>query len=218
MRILFLSLVGTFPFEAAGPQNVAYHLVRELKDKDLNIDFAFGIARRHFKSTSYTQFCSEMSKRVNLIPIVKDNPRSVEVNRLEFWRQAIRLATEVGRNKPAYDAIHFNSLPNTRELLVPVLSKLRKIPTIYNLHGWLTYETRVLRNSYWSANVYNFVTYKLLCKSFSTVVCNSNYLKQKGILDGINSANIKVIPNGVDIARFQSEKEYTLKVRQNCFL
>lgn len=72
-RIAIVSLGGTYPFRIGGPSLVAYHLVRQMDQKGIRVDFVFGISGddyRHRDAKSSFAF----SNNVKLIPIVK-NPK-----------------------------------------------------------------------------------------------------------------------------------------------
>ena len=85
LKILFISLGGTYPFRIGGPPVVAYNLIKEFDRKELEVDFVFGISKEDLSKTSDLSKFFKVSENINLIPIVK-NERSPTLykNYLDF--------------------------------------------------------------------------------------------------------------------------------------
>jgi glycosyltransferase involved in cell wall biosynthesis len=195
-----------------GPSVVAYNLIREFNKKGVQVDFVFGISKEHLSKTSNLSNLFGFSDNINLIPIVK-NERSPESYKTspdsKFLKDISTLSRKINKE---FDLIHFHSFPRTRDIFVPFLARLKNIPTICREGGWITYETFTEKRDDSRALVYyDYFTFMFLKRFFTKVVCNSFYLKQKLVSDGLFKAEkIEVIPNGVDNEKFRNAKEINL--------
>lgn len=205
MKILFLSLGGTYPFRIGGPSIVAYNLVREFDKKGIEVHFVFGISRNQLNRIYNVSNPLGFTENVKLIPIVK-NERSPDSYKTsvdsKFLGDIHRLSKNLNQD---FDLIHFHWIPNTRDIFVPLLSSLKNIPTIYYEAGWINYETFAEKKAGSSLLIYyNYFTFMLLRHLYKKVVCNSNYLKNRLVSDRIfEEEKIDVIPNGIDNERFR---------------
>lgn len=212
LKILFLSLGGTYPFRIGGPSVVAYNLVREFDKKGVEVDFVFGISRVHLSRTSNLSNLFGFSENISLIPIVK-NERSQDSYKSSLDFKFLKDVNALNKRlKNEFDLIHFQWIPSTRDIFIPFLSWIRTIPTIFRGAGWITYETFVKRKDVARTLVYyDYFTFKFLKRFFTKIVCNSLYLKRKLVSDGLFRAEkIEVIPNGVNIEQFSRARKVSL--------
>lgn len=207
LKILFIALGGTYPFRIGGPSVVAYNLVKQFDRKGLEVVFFFGISKEHLRKASDLYKSFDFSKNVNLIPIVKNERLSTSYETCLDVRFLKDIVTLVRKVNDKIDLIHFHHIPNTRDILVPFLAWFKKVPSVYRSGGWITNEAL---NKVDQSIYYDFFTYKLLNRFFTKIVCNSLYLKQKTILDGVKEEKIEVIPNGVNVEKFRNARRIDL--------
>jgi glycosyltransferase involved in cell wall biosynthesis len=181
---------------------VAYNLARQFDEKGLEIDFIFGISKKHFVD-AYQEFSTCFSGNVRLIPIVK-NPRSERSYRASLDSEFI-ISTKrvVGAVLDHPDVIQLVSPPSSNDFAIPLLAWLEGVPSVVRLPGWLAFEAKSNRNL---STYQSYLFYRATRPFFTKVVCNSDYLKNKTILEGVNPERIEVIPNGVDYLRFRNAK------------
>jgi glycosyltransferase involved in cell wall biosynthesis len=198
---MFLSLGGIFPLRYGGPPVVAYNLVKEFDRKGLEVDLVFGISKKHSGEKKLPDILG-FSKNVNLIPVIKNrrSPTSYETPfGQEFLRDTLRLARRLNNR---LDLIHFCHIPSSKDFLIPVAASLKKIPTVINMHGLLTYELCIKKDR----SVYpDDFSFKFFEKQFAKIVCNSNFMKRSiRTIFRVKSEKIEVIPNGVSLQNFRS--------------
>jgi glycosyltransferase involved in cell wall biosynthesis len=196
-----------------GPSVVAYNLVREFDKKDVEVDFAFGISRQQLNQNDSMSEILGFSENVNLIPIVKSerSPRSYKTSfDFRFLEDLYMLSRRVN---DGFDLVHFNGTPNTRDVFVPFLSRLRAIPTIFREGGWINYETfSETKNESRFLTYYDYFTFMLLRHFFTRIVCNSSDLKQKLVQAGFfKREKVEEIPNGIDTGRFKNAEKMELE-------
>jgi len=198
---MFLSLGGIFPLRYGGPPVVAYNLINEFDKKGLEVDLVFGISETHSIEKNLHDILG-FSKNVNLIPVIKNRRSPTSYNTpfgQEFLMDTIILMKKLNNR---LDLIHFNHIPSSSDLLLPIVAWLKRIPTVVNIHGLLTYELRIQRD----LSVYpDIFLLKLFKKRFTKIVFNSEFMKRSNrtIFD-IKPEQIEVLPNGINLRSFQS--------------
>jgi glycosyltransferase involved in cell wall biosynthesis len=208
LKILFSALGGIYPFVIGGPQVVAYNLVKQFDRKGIDVDFVFGISKEQFKKVPDMNTFLELSENVKLTPLIKNQwlPSSYNMPPdLKFISDSLKLTRKINND---VDIIHFHYVPDTKDLLLLFLSRLKKIPCIYRSAGWLTYEAYTKANN--RSIYFDYFSYRFLSRYFDGIATNSSYLKRKIMLEGINEERIEPIPNGVDVARFKNAKKIFL--------
>lgn len=199
LKIVFVSLGGTYPFRIGGPSVVTFNLVEQFDRKGLEVDFVFGISKKDFID-NYQNLSAHFSRHVNLIPIVK-NQRSEGSYRASFDSQFLVSARRIMRtlvDRP--DVIQFPSPPSSNDALLPLLARLRGVPSVVRLAGWPLYEAKY-RGDLSSYESYFF--YRLTRSFFTKVVCASSFMRDRSMRDGIDAKKIQVIPNGIDLNAFR---------------
>jgi len=209
LKIFFLSLGGTYPFRIGGPSVIAYNLIREFDKKGIKVDFAFGISREHLRKNFHLYNLFGFSKNIQLIPIIKNerSPTSYKTPKDCIFFKDVNILSKKVEKK--YDLIHFQNIPNTKDIFIPFLAWIKRIPSVYRASGWLTYEA-LNKVPGKHGLYYDFFTYKILNKFFTKIVCNSFFLKQKTIIDGIREEKIEIIPNGVNVEKFRNARRIKL--------
>jgi glycosyltransferase involved in cell wall biosynthesis len=181
---------------------VAYNLARQFDMKGLEIDFVFGISKKDFLD-SYDEFSTRFSGNVRLIPIVK-NRRSDRSYRASFDSEFI-IDTKriIGRVLERPDVIQLVSPPSSNDFVIPPLAWLERVPSVVRVPGWFAFGVQLGR----SLSAYQSYIFYIATRPFFTkVVCNSHFVKNKTLLEGINPERIEVIPNGIDYVRFSNAK------------
>jgi glycosyltransferase involved in cell wall biosynthesis len=192
------SLGGTYPFRIGGPSVVAYNLARQFDRKGIQISFVFGISKKDFPD-AYQELSARFSRNVGLIPIVK-NPRSERSYKASFDSEFIlntRRVTSTVADHP--DVIQFASPPSSSDALLPLLARLKRIPSVVRLPGLHRYEAKYRGNL---STYESYLLYRLTRSFFTRVVCASSFMKDMLISDGIDHKKICVIPNGIDLDTF----------------
>jgi glycosyltransferase involved in cell wall biosynthesis len=181
---------------------VAYNLARQFDSKGLEIDFVFGISKRDFVD-AYQEFSTGFSGNVRLIPIVK-NRRSEGSYRASFDSEFIigtRRVVSTVLDRP--DVIQLVSPPSSSDFVIPPLAWLERVPSVVRVPGWFAFEIQSSRNL---STYQSYLFYIATRPFFTKIVCNSHYLKNKTVLEGVNPERIEVIPNGIDYVRFSNAK------------
>jgi glycosyltransferase involved in cell wall biosynthesis len=181
--------------------------VKQLSEKRIEVDFVFGIAKKQLDEAGDLHTFLGINENVNLIPIIKNEfseDSYATFPGVKFLKDVVNLTREANGD---IDFIHHHCIPNTRDVFVPFLSWTKNIPSLYRSGGWLTNEAL---NRVGSSVYYDFLAYKILHRFFSVIVCNSSFLKQKIVLDGVSERKVEVIPNGIDITKFRDAEKIIL--------
>jgi glycosyltransferase involved in cell wall biosynthesis len=195
---MFVSLGGTYPFLIGGPQVVAYNLVKQFDRKGVNVDFVFGISREHLERRKiYDHF--HFSENVRLLPVVKNWKSPSAYSAALDGKFLVDMALLEQRMCDAPDIVQFMANPASKDILLLPSARLRRIPSVVKLPGWLTFEVVHKRD----AAYVSYLCYRLLKHYFTKIVCSSSYLKDKVILEGVDPSKIETIPNGVDMRWFE---------------
>lgn len=178
---------------------VAYNLTEQFDRKGLEIDFVFGISKKDCVN-GYQELSTHFSGDVRLIPVVK-NRRSEESYRASFDSEFL-LSTKrlMSTMLDGPDVVQFVSSPSSNDALLPPLAWLKGVPSVVRLAGWPLYEAKY-RGDLSSYESYFF--YRLTRSFFTRVVCASSFMRDRSILDGIDSKKIQVIPNGINLNAFR---------------
>jgi len=197
-----------YPFQIGGPQVVTYNLVRQFGKKGLDVELVLGISKQDLSRTRSLSEQLGFSSSVGITPVVKNAkcPSSYR-NRLdhEFLRDTVRIGRKILSNS---DVVHFQSVPATRDVAVPLLARIRATPTVFRSGGWLTAETFGTGNF---PMYYQFFAYKMMSGLFTRVICNSLYSKEKTVIEGVDESRVEVIPNGVDVKKFREARIVALE-------
>jgi len=206
LKTVFMSLGGTYPFRIGGPSVVAYNLIKQFDRKGLEVKFVYGTSKQHYEERCRQPLFS-FSQNIHLVPVIKNrrSPASYATSfDANFVTDIIRLAHKMLGNA---DLVHFCDIPSSRDILLPPLAWAKRIPSIFNLHGWIAHEAR----SKGDFHTYeSYFCYKVLKGFFTRVVCSTFFMRQQAILDGVDSQKICIIPNGVELDRFRKIRKIQL--------
>jgi len=213
MRILFLSIDGAYPFRIGGSFVASYNLVRELSRRGVDIDFVFGVSAEEMKRSGDFSSAFGFPPNVSLVPVTADEGLSgsrIVPFDFQFMQDLFMIGRQASRQ---FDLAFFNDFPSARGALAPLLCRLRGVPTVLRVGGWVNYERLVEREGGGCfLRGYDYLSLMLVRHVYVRVVCNSSDLRRRLIQSGFfNEQKMEVVPNGVDTARFREAERTELK-------
>jgi len=184
-----LRTIETFYPYVTGPTNQAFNISWELE-------------KRGFHSPILTTYCDVDSQ----LPCREDY-LGVEVFRYRNQFRLMRYCISLGMIKGFrdFDLIHSHNYRNFQADLGLFFSKLRKKPFILSTHGSLLGYKRYLEGklSLLPYILYDLLTFKLTAKKADLLIVSSQVEYEDAIEFGIKEEKLKLVPEGVDIKRFE---------------
>ena len=193
---------GFPPRETGGSVEVACHVLRELlKEPDIRITILVQTASREDE-----------------IRDVLETPERLSVVRLKYYPSPddIGASVRVARLLRDADLIHFNEFP-FRHMGWILLAKLRGLPRVFSLHGFLSAEADTIFGPAYPLVIRTtqgplrlripsiaakllVATYRSFARQWSAVVTPSHAMKQKAATEeNFDPGRVTVIPHGVDL-------------------
>jgi glycosyltransferase involved in cell wall biosynthesis len=180
---------------------IAYHLVKELGNKGVRVDFVFGISREHYENRArFPQF--EFPESVDLVPVIR-NHRISGSYRTALDFELVRDARRLAKRVDDADVVQFCHGPTFRDVFLAPLASLRGIPCVLRIPGWYRHDLALNPGL---LTIDTLLCYRFASKFATKFVCNSRWTREKTMLDGVNAKRIEIIYNGVDYARFSNAK------------
>ena len=184
-----LRTIETFYPYVSGPGDKAFRISWELE-------------QRGFHSPILTTYCDVDSR----LPCREDY-RGVKITRYRNQFRVMRYCISLGMIKGFrdFDLIHSHNYRNFQADLGLFFSKLRKKPFILSTHGSLLGYKRYLEGklSLLPYILYDLLTFKLTAKKADLLIVSSQVEYEDAIEFGIKEEKLKLVPEGVDIKRFE---------------
>ncbi len=194
-----LRTIETFYPFICGPTNQAYQISKRLLKKNIS-------------STILTTYCDVDSS----LP-ARELYHGVPVYRYKNIIQLMRYCVSPGMVKAFkdFDLIHSHNYRNFQSDTGGLFSKLKKRPFVLNTHGSLLGYLRYLptRLSMIPYQAYDLFTFKATAKAADKIIVSSQFEYRDALEFGIKKEKIDIIPVGIDIInyqtnRFDSPKDY----------
>jgi len=196
MKIALLATTGLYPIEIGGPPSVAYFISRELGRRGAVV-YLLARFKSHLKLHLFLQskqYKELIQNNVKVIPLVLKDYSFVNLARAlrltflvtSYMRKLINKGVRI---------VIYNAPPVDISLLVPLISRARRIKQVFILHGGLFYESK---------NCLGRLIMSLEKGIFDAVITPSEVSKEVALNFGFKKEKVKVIPNGIDLHRLKT--------------
>ncbi|MEM2961244.1 MAG: glycosyltransferase family 4 protein [Candidatus Bathyarchaeia archaeon] len=195
-----------YPLSIGGPANVTSYLIRELDKCGITLKIIFELPYAKQVNMLFLRNCMEIGEGPELVPLDLQSD----------WRLRIAGALSslnlIAEKIQDVDLVHFQTYPSALPYFMTLLlTKVKHIPCALSYHGSSFLKIRQ------PGKARTFQEYLYLPYFFSTrclfdmVIVPSSSMARQAELEGFKGEKVRVIPNGIDIAKFHRAKPKKLE-------
>jgi len=195
-----------YPLSIGGPANVTSYLIRELNRCGFKLKIIFELPYAAKIDMQLLRNYLRIGEGSELIPLWLTSDWK---SRIIATPSSLNLITKTLQE---VDLIHFQTYPSAIPYFAMLPSiKSRHIPCVLSYHGPSFLKIRNPREAR-TLQEYFYIPYFFLTKNlFDAIIVPSFSMARRAELEGFEKKKIKIIPNGIDITRFQESKPITLE-------
>lgn len=187
-----------YPISIGGPGNVTSHLARELDKCGLKLTIIFEVPQTEQVSIALLRSYMGIRDSTELVPLRLAPKR---ITRFTAMPSTFYMATRKMRDA---DLVHFQTYPDIFPYSTMLaLTKAKHIPCALSYHGSTILKIKQPGHKR-TLPEHLRLSYISLTKSlFDAIIVPSFSMAQRTELEGFEGKKIRVIPNGIDLDKFQ---------------